>query len=111
MNGRIAALVLGNTGDAQVIPALRRALEDPAMLVREASAWAIARIEARRSAKRGRMPLARNEPRTRPVSSMPVRSKTKMSCIEMMSDSRPVISETVSTLRVPSERRAICTTA
>ena len=44
---------------------------------------------ASRSAKRGRMPVARNDPRTRPASSIPVRSKTKMSCMEMTSHSMP----------------------
>jgi epoxyqueuosine reductase len=44
---RNAALVLGNIGDATALPALRRALEDPESLVREAAAWAIARIEIR----------------------------------------------------------------
>ena len=34
-----------------------------------------------RSANFGRMPVARNMPRTLPLSSMPVRSKTKMSCM------------------------------
>lgn len=41
---RNAALVLGNRGDAAALPALRRALSDPEPLVREAAAWAIARI-------------------------------------------------------------------
>ncbi len=42
---RNAALVLGNAGDPAALPALRRALDDPEPLVREAAAWAIARIE------------------------------------------------------------------
>jgi epoxyqueuosine reductase len=42
---RNAALVLGNAGDPRALPALRRALDDPEPLVREAAAWAIARIE------------------------------------------------------------------
>jgi epoxyqueuosine reductase len=46
---RNAALVLGNTGGARALPALRRALDDPEPLVREAAAWAIGRIEDRRS--------------------------------------------------------------
>jgi epoxyqueuosine reductase len=46
---RNAALVLGNAGDARAIPALRRALDDPASQVREAAAWAVARIEERLS--------------------------------------------------------------
>jgi epoxyqueuosine reductase len=41
---RNAALVLGNRGDRAALPALRRALEDPEPLVREAAAWAIERI-------------------------------------------------------------------
>jgi epoxyqueuosine reductase len=45
---RNAALVLGNTADASALPALRRALDDPAAQVREAAAWAIDRIEKRR---------------------------------------------------------------
>jgi epoxyqueuosine reductase len=43
---RNAALVLGNRGDPAALPALRRALEDPEPLVREAAGWAIGRIEA-----------------------------------------------------------------
>jgi epoxyqueuosine reductase len=42
---RNAALVLGNAGSSAALPALRRALEDPEPLVREAAAWAIRRIE------------------------------------------------------------------
>ncbi len=45
---RNAALVLGNAGDARALPALRRALEDPEPLIREAAQWAIAEIEQRR---------------------------------------------------------------
>lgn len=45
---RNAALVLGNTGDESALPALRRALDDPEPLVRDAAAWAIARIQERR---------------------------------------------------------------
>src|SRR5690606_2935835 len=59
-----------------------------------------------RSVKRGRIPVARNCPRTLPRSSNPWRSKTKMSCIVMTSPSIPTISEMVITLRVPSESRA-----
>jgi epoxyqueuosine reductase len=44
---RNAALVLGNTGGPEALPALRRALADPEPLVREAAAWAVGRIEAR----------------------------------------------------------------
>lgn len=43
---RNAAIVLGNTGDANALPALRRALNDDP-LIAEAAAWAIARIESR----------------------------------------------------------------
>jgi epoxyqueuosine reductase len=43
---RNAALILGNRGDPAALPALRRALDDPEPLVREAAAWAIARIES-----------------------------------------------------------------
>jgi epoxyqueuosine reductase len=45
---RNAALVLGNQGNAAAIPALEQALEDPEPVVREAAAWALARIEERR---------------------------------------------------------------
>ncbi|MFO0845436.1 MAG: tRNA epoxyqueuosine(34) reductase QueG [Gemmataceae bacterium] len=44
---RNAALVLGNAGDAAALPALRRALDDPEPLVRDAAAWAIGRVERR----------------------------------------------------------------
>lgn len=43
---RNAAIVLGNTGDATALPALRAALKDDP-LVAEAAGWAIARIAAR----------------------------------------------------------------
>src|SRR5262245_6422268 len=43
---RNAALVLGNRGDPTALPALRKALVDPEPLVREAAAWAVARILA-----------------------------------------------------------------
>ncbi len=42
---RNAALVLGNRGDPAALPALRRALDDPEPLVRDAARWAIDRIE------------------------------------------------------------------
>jgi epoxyqueuosine reductase len=45
---RNAALVLGNGGDERALPALQRALDDAEPLVRDAAAWAIARIEGRR---------------------------------------------------------------
>jgi epoxyqueuosine reductase len=44
---RNAALVLGNTGEADALPALRRALGDPEPIVREAARWAIEQIEER----------------------------------------------------------------
>jgi epoxyqueuosine reductase len=45
---RNAALVLGNRGDPAALPALRRALDDPEPLVREAAQWAIERIMKQR---------------------------------------------------------------
>src|SRR5262245_43604512 len=42
-----AAVVLGNVGGPEALPALRRALEDAEPLVRESAAWAIRRIEER----------------------------------------------------------------
>ncbi len=44
---RNAAVALGNEGDPQVIPTLKKALEDPDPLVREHAAWAIERIKTR----------------------------------------------------------------
>lgn len=44
---RNAALVLGNTAGIEALPALRQALDDPEEIIREAAAWAIARIEQR----------------------------------------------------------------
>jgi epoxyqueuosine reductase len=44
---RNAALVLGNSGGPEVVPALRQALQDPEGLVREAAAWALEQIEQR----------------------------------------------------------------
>jgi epoxyqueuosine reductase len=41
---RNAALILGNRGDRGALPALRRALDDPELLIREAARWAIGRI-------------------------------------------------------------------
>jgi epoxyqueuosine reductase len=41
---RNVAVALGNWGDAQAIPFLRRALDDPEPLVREHAAWALDRI-------------------------------------------------------------------
>ena len=62
------------------------------------------------SASRGRIPVAENEPITWPVSVTPCFSKTKMSCMLTTSSSMPVISLRCVTRRVPSLRRAICTT-
>jgi len=45
---RNAALVLGNRGDPAALPVLRRALDDPEPLVREAARWAIERITGER---------------------------------------------------------------
>ncbi len=47
---RNAAIVLGNAGDERALPALRRALADDDESVRDAAAWAIARIESRQGA-------------------------------------------------------------
>jgi len=44
---RNAAIVLGNVGDANALPALRRAVDDPDAAVREAAQWAIEQIRAR----------------------------------------------------------------
>jgi epoxyqueuosine reductase len=44
---RNAAIVLGNTGDERVLPALEKALSDPEEVVREAAAWAVERIRQR----------------------------------------------------------------
>lgn len=44
---RSAAFVLGNKGEPEALPILREALHDPEEQIREAAAWAIARIEAR----------------------------------------------------------------
>jgi epoxyqueuosine reductase len=38
---RNVAVALGNWGDAQAIPPLRQALDDPEPLVREHAAWAL----------------------------------------------------------------------
>jgi epoxyqueuosine reductase len=46
---RNAALVLGNCGDPAALPALRRALDDPEPLIREAAQWAVERITQRTS--------------------------------------------------------------
>jgi epoxyqueuosine reductase len=44
---RNAAIVLGNQGDPASLPALEKSLADPEPLIREAAAWAIARIKER----------------------------------------------------------------
>jgi epoxyqueuosine reductase len=44
---RNAALVLGNRGDAQAAPALKKALGDADSVVRDAARWALERIAAR----------------------------------------------------------------
>jgi epoxyqueuosine reductase len=46
---RNAAIVLGNVGDDRALPALEAALTDAESLIREAAAWAIARIHQRSS--------------------------------------------------------------
>jgi epoxyqueuosine reductase len=46
---RNAAVVLGNTGDDDDVPALKSSLDDADDLVREHASWAIGRIDARRS--------------------------------------------------------------
>jgi epoxyqueuosine reductase QueG len=42
---RNVAVVLGNVGTEEDVPALQQALEDPEPLVREHAAWALRRIE------------------------------------------------------------------
>ena len=44
---RNVCVALGNTGSAEDLPSLRRALEDAEPLVREHAAWAIARLQGR----------------------------------------------------------------
>jgi epoxyqueuosine reductase len=44
---RNVCVALGNTGDAEDLPALTLALDDPEELVREHAAWAIAEIGRR----------------------------------------------------------------
>jgi epoxyqueuosine reductase len=59
---RNAAIVLGNTGDENSLPSLRRALEDTEPLIRDAAAWAIERIEERQTnAKNGADDLCRSQ--------------------------------------------------
>jgi epoxyqueuosine reductase len=47
---RNAAVVLGNTGGAEALPALERALDDPSEVLREVARWAIGRIRERLAA-------------------------------------------------------------
>ncbi|MEI7684252.1 MAG: tRNA epoxyqueuosine(34) reductase QueG [Planctomycetota bacterium] len=49
---RNVALVLGNLGDRAALPALRRVSDDPDPILREAAAWAIAKIAAANDAIR-----------------------------------------------------------
>jgi epoxyqueuosine reductase len=44
---RNAAVVLGNTGNVEDVPALRQALDDEEPLVREHAAWALTRLGER----------------------------------------------------------------
>ncbi len=44
---RNAAIALGNTGDAAVIPALQRAMEDGDEVIREAAEWALVQVRRR----------------------------------------------------------------
>lgn len=44
---RNVCVALGNTGDAAVLPALRKAAEDPEPLIAEHARWAIEQILAR----------------------------------------------------------------
>lgn len=47
---RNATIILGNHGDTAALPALRRALDDPEVVVRDAARWAIEQIEGRAGA-------------------------------------------------------------
>jgi epoxyqueuosine reductase len=47
---RNAALILGNHGDPAALPVLRKALDDPEPVIREAAQWAIACINERMTA-------------------------------------------------------------
>jgi len=49
---RNAALILGNRGDPVALPALRKALDDPEPVIREAAQWAIGRITQTMTAPR-----------------------------------------------------------
>ena len=57
---RNAALILGNRGDVRALPALRKALGDPEPLIREAAAWAIARVESRSDSRNQERPMEAN---------------------------------------------------
>jgi epoxyqueuosine reductase len=50
---RNVAIALGNLGDERALPALQEALEDGEPLIREAAAWAIARLREKSKSKRG----------------------------------------------------------
>jgi epoxyqueuosine reductase len=53
---RNAAIVLGNVGDERALPALEKALTDEEELIRDAAAWAIARIRQRTSRANSGLP-------------------------------------------------------
>jgi epoxyqueuosine reductase len=50
---RNAAIALGNLGDERALPALEQSLDDAEPLIREAAAWALARIRAGSSGEKG----------------------------------------------------------
>jgi epoxyqueuosine reductase len=50
---RNAAVVLGNTGNAEDVPALRQAVDDPEPLVREHAPWALGQFHTRAAALSG----------------------------------------------------------
>src|ERR1700722_17173732 len=64
----------------------------------------------RRSRNLGRMPLGWKAPTTLPSGPMPLLLKLKISCMLITFSSMPVISEMLTTLRLPSLMREICTT-
>ena len=64
---------------------------------------------AKRSMNFGRKPFMANRPFTRPLSSIPVCSKAKISCMVTVLPSMPVISWKLTTLRLPSTRREMWT--
>lgn len=61
---RNAAIALGNAGDETALPALERALADDEPMIREAAAWAIARIRGRSGPPESRRTLG-HEPSDR----------------------------------------------